>query len=103
MPNGDLQGDAAAKRIAHKSARSMPRYFISATMFVGHCPRAKGPVDIGSASVALQFDGDNLPLTDSAGRFGPNMAIPTTPPCKQDQRFSGTVNLVVELEAVTGA
>src|SRR3981189_1626068 len=100
MPYGSLQGNSTAKRIAHNVSWFDAEKLHERFDVVGHCLEGQRPVDIGRMPMALQFDGDDFPLLGQRSQVRTEHGDTHNPAMQQDQRFPGTVNFVVELEAV---
>ena len=70
---------------------------------VGHALVGQRAVEVGSVAVALQFDGDDLPLLGQRGQVGAEHGDTNDSAVQKDRRFAGAANLVVEVKAVYGS
>jgi hypothetical protein len=98
--NDDAQDDAATDRVTHYVGLLVPQILDQRRDVVCHPVVVEQAVDIRGALVGFQIDGNHLPVLqerrqDLVEHFGSSR-----PAVQQDQRFSSTVDFVIEIEAV---
>jgi len=66
----------------------------------GHKLEAQWAIDVGCAPVGLQIDGDNPPVLGEGWQHFAEHLDRADATMQQDERFSGAMDLVVQLQAV---
>ena len=101
MPNGELQGDAAAHAVAEEVCvldLELPEEFGGV---VRHLLVLKRAVDVGRVSVSLLLDGNDLAGLGKAREDLAKIDLDRGHAAvKQDQRPAGPMDLVVQVQAI---
>ncbi len=72
-------------------------------MSLGHQLIAQRAIDVGCAPVGLQIDSDDLPVLGEGRQQFAEHLDRANAAMQQDQRLSGAVDLIVQMEAVHGS
>jgi hypothetical protein len=101
MADGKVQGDAGAHTVAEDIGPLDPELRECGGDIIGHLLDGERAVDVCRASVRLQFESDDLPsLGKIRQKLSERRADCRKRAVKQDERLSGTVDLVIHLEAI---
>jgi hypothetical protein len=95
-----LQGDASTQGVAHYVGPCETEVLDQSTDIVSHRLESQWTVDVHRAPVGLQVGGYDLPALREQRQDLAEHLDRADAAVEQDQWFSGTVDLVVHLEAV---
>ena len=100
MPDGGLERDAAAERVAHDVGLLEPQVPDQRRDVVGHEPDVDRPVDVGGSAVSLEIDCDHLALSGECRQERPEHLTGPEPAMEQDRGSPLAVDVVVEADPV---
>ncbi len=94
------EGDPATQRVAHRVNLLVTDLRHDHGHVVAHVVDPNAPIAQGGAAMALEIDGDDLPLLRERGQQRAEHVDRTESAVQQEQRLAVTVDLVVVVDAV---